>query len=81
MESSGGEVSCKLAGLNLRPAIGKEMIAKLAPSSPKDVPDLVGGTLFLPLENSQLEAGDSKLPSHTGRAPRQHPPPQVNTVR
>lgn len=29
MENSGSEVSCKLAGLNLRPAIGREMIAKL----------------------------------------------------
>lgn len=29
MENSGGEVSCKVARLNLRPAIGREMIAKL----------------------------------------------------
>lgn len=33
---------------------------------PREVPDLVGEALFLPLESSQPEAGDIKVPSHPG---------------
>ena len=50
-----------------------------APSLPREVPDLVGETLFLPFGNFQPEAGESQVFSDTWvRAPGSRSAPTQN---